>query len=364
MEHRFSDHKHEHHEHQHRFSEQPRQPGQLTYINGLGFLPETPRQAERRALIAQYNILLFAILLLFFLRTAALTPVIRLLALLGLDITINPLTHMVTMSMLAAQIANMLVLAIYLGLPALVILLFGRRTGVRCPLFVKPYPGTTRSSVLILLGTGVIAIALGELFTRILEMAGLVILQDPELPPKEFAPFLCYCLASTLLPAVLEEVLFRGAVLHALRRFGDIIAISVSTILYTLSQPSLERMVYAFVLGLALAYFTLRSGSLLSAVAANFLLRTAMIFLLLLEQNFSADFVSKVACLLGMIGLLLSLVLFAWFIRRDDKAFQIYSADTYLTNRTKVRALITNFGFWMVVVLALLQVIPTIQLIG
>lgn len=364
MEHRFSEHKYDRHEHQHRFSEQPQKPGQLTYINGLGFLPETPRQAERRALIAQYNVLLFAILLLFFLRAASLTPVIHLMALLGFDVTINPLTRMVTMSLLSAQVANILVLIICFGLPAAVIFLFGRRTGVRCPLFVKPNPGTTRSSVLILLGTGVIAIALGELFTKILETAGLVILQEPELPPREFAPFLCYCLASTLLPALLEEVLFRGAVLHSLRRFGDIIAISVSTVLYTLSQPSLEQMVYAFVFGLALAYFTLRSGSLLSAVAANFLLRTAKVFLLLLEQNFSSDFVSKVACLLGMICLLLSLVLFAWFIRRDDNAFQIYSADTYLTNRTKVRALITNFGFWMVVVLALLQVIPTIQLIG
>ena len=364
MERWFPDHRYDRREHQHRFSREPGQPGQLTYINGLGFLPETPRQAERRALVAQYNVLLFSVLLFFFLRATALTPILRLMSWAGFDVTFNPLTRMITMSPLAGQAAGMVSQAVCFGLPAAVILLFGRKTGVRCPLFVRPNPGTTRSSVPILLGVGVIAVAFAELFAQVLEAAGVVLLRDPELPPQEPGAFACYCLGATLLPALLEEVLFRGAALHALRRFGDVIAISVSTVLYTLSQSSLDQMVYAFVLGLALSYFTVRSGSLLPGVAANFLLRTASVFLLLLKQNFPTDFTAKVACLLGIVFLLLSLVLFAWFVRRDDRAFQIYSEDTFLTNRTKVRALITNFGFWMVVVLSLLQVVPAIQIIG
>ena len=74
-------------------------------------------------------------------------------------------------------------------------------------------------------------------------------LQDQAQPPANLGAFVLYFVSSALVPAFLEEILFRGAVLHAMRRFGDIIAIAVSTVLYTLVQPSVDKMVYAFIMG-------------------------------------------------------------------------------------------------------------------
>lgn len=360
MDRRFS-----HQEHQQRFSSRPDSPGQVpTYINGLGFLPQTPRQAEYRALVMQYNILLFSILLLYFLRVISPAPIINIMAMLGLDITINPLTNIVNMSVFSAQIVQILTQIVYMGVPTAVILLFGRRLDFSGQLFSKPNPGTTRYSVLILMGTGVVAAIFTRLFVGILQESGVVVLQESEVPPTDFSAFLLFCFSTTLLPAFLEELLFRGAILHSMRRFGDIIAIAVSTILYTLVQPSFDMMVYAFVTGLALGYFTVRSGSILAAIAANFASKGLRVLQLIIEQQFSEEFSAQIFCLIGIVLLLLSLFLFGWFVRRDSRAFQLYSVDTCLTNRMKIKALITNFGFWMIVVLAFFYVIPYIQIIG
>ncbi len=351
-------------EHEQRFSTPPQEPKQVTYVNGLGFLPETPQQAEHKALTIQYNILLFSTLLLFFLRAVSFAPIVNLLSLCGLDIVINPLTNVVTMSIVSAQMVEILTNAVYLGLPALVILLFNRRMGGVGRFLSKPNVGTTRYSVLILLGTGIMAYLLSRIFVGVLQAGGVILLQDQAQPPANLGAFVLYFVSSALVPAFLEEILFRGAVLHAMRRFGDIIAIAVSTVLYTLVQPSVDKMVYAFIMGLALSYFTVRSGSIWSPIAASVTLKSLFIVLSLLNVYFPEDFAAKVFCLIAAGLLLLALFLFTWFVRNDDLAFQIYSEDTYLTNRAKIKTFVSNFGFWMVVVLAFLYIVPYIQIIG
>lgn len=65
-----------------------------------------------------------------------------------------------------------------------------------------------------------------------------------------------------LLPAILEELVFRKAVLTALRPAGDAVAVTVSALLFGLMHERLQQIPFAFLLGLALGYLTVRTGKI------------------------------------------------------------------------------------------------------
>lgn len=69
-------------------------------------------------------------------------------------------------------------------------------------------------------------------------------------------------LASTLFPAVLEELFFRGAVLQGLRGFGERRALAVGALLFMVCHPSVLQWVPALGAGFLFGWLALRTGSL------------------------------------------------------------------------------------------------------
>ena len=69
-------------------------------------------------------------------------------------------------------------------------------------------------------------------------------------------------LSAAVLPAVLEELLFRGAILQAARPFGDGFAILLSALAFTLCHTTVPQLIPALLAGLMFGFFTVLSGSL------------------------------------------------------------------------------------------------------
>jgi sodium transport system permease protein len=96
-----------------------------------------------------------------------------------------------------------------------------------------------------------------------------------ELSRGQLASYMC---AFALLPAVCEELAFRGYLLSGLRRrFRPRSAVLVSAFLFALYYMNAFLFVPAFFLGVALGLLTLRSKSLLPAVALHFLHNSVLI---------------------------------------------------------------------------------------
>ena len=85
-------------------------------------------------------------------------------------------------------------------------------------------------------------------------------------------------ICTVCLGAILEEVVFRGVILHFLRRWGNIFAILVSAILFALAhmlnQGGIDpyQIIFAFAAGLAFAGLTLCNGSLFPAMEIHLLI--------------------------------------------------------------------------------------------
>lgn len=81
--------------------------------------------------------------------------------------------------------------------------------------------------------------------------------------PAEGAPMILGLISAAVLPAIFEELLFRGAILQGARPFGDGFAIVFSALAFTLCHTTVPQLIPALAAGLLFGTFTVLSESLL-----------------------------------------------------------------------------------------------------
>ena len=77
-------------------------------------------------------------------------------------------------------------------------------------------------------------------------------------------------LATAIVPALAEEFACRGIMMGALRKKGEAFAVIVSSVLFGLMHSNFEQIPFAFLVGLVLAYVTIKSDTIWIAVAVHF----------------------------------------------------------------------------------------------
>ncbi len=131
----------------------------------------------------------------------------------------------------------------------------------------------------VLLQIGLLSLGtLNDIFLRFLERFGYrpTTLLLPNLDGFGLIATI-FCVA--LLPALFEELFFRGILLKGLRGFGTVGSIFLCGALFSLYHQSPVQTVYQFVCGVAFAFMTIRAGSILPTVLSHFLNNALIIVL-------------------------------------------------------------------------------------
>ena len=89
--------------------------------------------------------------------------------------------------------------------------------------------------------------------------------------PQGIAQYIAAVFGLCLLPAVIEELLFRGFVLRGFLPLGRGAAVVASALLFTFFHFNPEQTVYQFALGIVLALVVLKTGNLVYAMIFHFL---------------------------------------------------------------------------------------------
>ena len=74
-----------------------------------------------------------------------------------------------------------------------------------------------------------------------------------------------------LLPAISEELIYRGIILNGLRRFGVVKAIFFSALIFAFAHGSLMQFFYQLILGIVLGFVLVKTGSLIASMVVHFL---------------------------------------------------------------------------------------------
>lgn len=125
--------------------------------------------------------------------------------------------------------------------------------------------------VALLLQVGLFA--LSELNTLFLKLLGTIGYEDAgmALPSLDGFGFVGTLVVVALLPALFEEIIFRGILLNGLKSFGRVGAVLLCGALFALYHQNPAQTLYQFCCGASFALVALRAGSVLPTIVAHFI---------------------------------------------------------------------------------------------
>lgn len=99
---------------------------------------------------------------------------------------------------------------------------------------------------------------------------------NPKNPAFEFLSFSNFgmlvvdIVLVALLPAICEELVFRGTVMNGLKKYGVASMIVLSGLMFSIMHLSIEQSIYQFVLGMVLASVSMITGSVVASMVLHF----------------------------------------------------------------------------------------------
>lgn len=225
---------------------------------------ERDRRMERRELKRYFS-------------AVGLTMLIFLLAALSTNLPVNLLRwywqgHGVLVTQTMIQLVNMASYVFSLVVPLLFLVLFQgpRRTGR--PLFPlsRPRRGISFPAMGVCLGVCSLSNYLSSWVSILIQKHSPQTIPTYQAAiPAKGVPMVLGLVSAAVLPAILEELLFRGAILQGARPFGDGFAIVVSALAFTLCHTTVPQLIPALLAGLLFGFFTVLSESLWVTIAIH-----------------------------------------------------------------------------------------------
>ncbi|MBR2441576.1 MAG: CPBP family intramembrane metalloprotease [Clostridia bacterium] len=125
--------------------------------------------------------------------------------------------------------------------------------------------------------------------------------------------------AVALLPALFEELIFRGLLLKGMRSFGTAGAVLISGALFALYHQNPAQTLYQFCCGAAFALVAVRSGSILPTVFSHFLNNAVIILFTKFGVGEFSPIVSAIVLSVSIACLVGTLVWLVWFEKKGFK---------------------------------------------
>lgn len=175
---------------------------------------------------------------------------------------------------------------------------------------------------------------------------------DSDLPLQELMAsdgkyFLLGIFMYAFLPAIAEELIFRGIIQKSLAtRFSGFTTIMITTIMFVLMHGSLQQTVYQFIVGIMLSYLSYVGGSILYSFILHFLNNFLVVvfscfnivrYLSASETSYYNIFSMIFPFLIFLLGLVLVAILF-WVLKylRNKNFFRFESKKNKKKNKEEL----------------------------
>lgn len=208
----------------------------------------------------------------------------------------------------------------------------------------KPRKGLMTPGIFVGLGCCILGNILVMVLSMLMAMLGIEITTPAMSVPTTLAGQGIYLLTVGILPAFIEEFVFRGIVMQPLRRYGDGFAIVMSAIVFGLVHGNLVQIPFAMVVGLIIGFFVVKSNSLWVGIVIHLINNTASVVLTMLLSGVSDVLGNLVVLAYYGILILLAIVFLAVLIDRQRWIFRKNPVRSPLSLGKRVSAFLLNPG--------------------
>ncbi len=201
------------------------------------------------------------------------------------------------------------------------------------------------ATVLITLGLTFGLAEVNTVFVTFLQRLGLEV-SAPSLPKFSFGGVLASIVCVCIIPAVVEEVLFRGLILSGLKSTGTAFAIILSGALFSLFHMSPAQTIYQFIVGMVYAVIVLYGKNILYCIGMH-LFNNLYIVLNYYFWGFTLSGVLKpIVTILGLLALVSGIVLLVYKgAKREREVEEKQNRVNFILGA--VLGIITAFAMWI-----------------
>ena len=146
-----------------------------------------------------------------------------------------------------------------------------------------------------------------------------------------------------LLPAIFEELLFRGLIFKGLKRSGKVFSITTSAIMFTLFHMSIRQTLYPLLFGLALGLVMYEENNIIYCMILHFVNNLTTLTLSYLNFSISLGFIIYLVIAIILVVAYLSLM-FRLVLKNNSR-------QAYLTKSERITfivTLLTITGVWAI----------------
>ena len=140
-----------------------------------------------------------------------------------------------------------------------------------------------------------------SVFADFLTEIGLKI-PSPTIPLNNLFELIIFSITVALLPAIFEELLFRGILLNSLKGENLLARIFTVSLCFSLYHCSVSQLLYQFIYGVAFCLLAILAKSVVPCIIAHFLNNFAILLLTYLKIDI--DLTNIVSIILGLIALI------------------------------------------------------------
>lgn len=342
---------------------QETQENSQTYVDGIGFLPQTNRYATTLGIRRMSNLFCLSVLIYFALQNLLRLPITFIAHFIGADVQINHYTGLIVTTPLAK---TLILLFSDISAFFIVLLVCGcvyNRSYRASGIFGRPHRGITTIALPIVMAVYLLGIFIGMLQGELVKSIGLIF-------PFSFRPFTADASISTLeifgtlLFVLLQELFFRGIVLTPLRRYGDGFAIVAASIVAALWSGGFLELLPAFLLSIPLCYFTIRSGSVFTAIICRLSCECVVLLLRTATTLLESSLAWVIVLLVVLLVVFFAVFVFITFIRLDRSAFHLKRSKDNIKTSYKLWIFVSSIASVALIVFLLTKIIKVMQIIG
>jgi len=161
-------------------------------------------------------------------------------------------------------------LAYVLAMGAPLLLLLGRRGFNPLSPTKRVHVGVGTLGFVTAVGVCMLANVITSYLLALLSEVGIQAPPPPQMMVNTPVSFVLNLVVMAVLPALPEELVFRGCVLRLLRSYGDLFAVVVSSVLFGLMHGNIRQIPFAIIVGLVLGWLYVITDNIWMSILVHF----------------------------------------------------------------------------------------------
>lgn len=265
------------------------------------------------------------------------------------------------------EILNMLLYVLFLPVPVILLALVTRFR-------VNPLPSRAVKPWLVLclfplgMAMAIVSNVITNYFMMFMQALGVPYPQFPDTLLPNTTSLWLNIVATAVLPALAEELVFRGYMQGALKPYGERMAVVLTAFIFGLFHGNILQFPFAFMLGLVMGWMTVQTGSIWPAVITHFgnnLMSVLLEYFGKVYPNWNTvlgDVVFFIIAAAGVCVVAALLVLDRRGSGRTDVFRPLQNGVTTLSVRRRVWTVLTAPAMLIAMIVMVLQLVSSIVL--